>query len=240
MEIANLFDTSTNWTCISSERKLAEDNDRCFPHPATSVYTLKFQIIMLFQTEHQLRLNASFVQLMTACILLPHVQLFCNQAVIYYFSPLSTNSVRRLSVNIICGWHHPAVPMLGLVNMWALNRKPQSHCSEYTIFLANEPCHTTMPCLRGKGFTSSGRWLIWKKEKKRKEQTTSVTHTLSLSILDCIQTVSICQCLSIHSLYLSWQTLTISNRHTHTYLHRIKLMMFTWHKSQSFNMRKFT
>lgn len=172
---------------------------------------------MLFQTAHQLRLNASFVQLMTACILLPHVQLFCNHAVIYYFSPLSTNSVRRLSVNIICGWHHPAVPMLGPVNMWALNRKPQSHCSEYTIFFANEPCHTTMPCLRGKGFTSSGRWLIWKKKKKRKEQTTSVTHTLSLSVLDCIQTVSICQCL-LHTLFVRVCQLRYNQLQTQTHI----------------------
>lgn len=127
---------------------------------------VKVQEIMPFQTAYQHRLNASFVQLMTACIFfLPHVQSICNQAVIYYFSPLSANSVGRLSVNIICGWHHPAVAMLGPVNMWALNRKPQSHCSEYTIFFANEPCHTTMPCLRGKGFTSCGRWLIWKKKR---------------------------------------------------------------------------
>ncbi len=144
---------------------------------------------MPFQTAYQHRLNASFVQLMTACIFLPHVQLFCNQAVIYYFSPLSANSVGRLSVNIMCGWHHPAAAMLGPVNMWALNRKPQSHCSEYTIFFANEPCHTTMPCLRGKGFTSCGLWLIWK--KKKEERANHKCNTRSISVFFILYTNSL-------------------------------------------------
>lgn len=182
---------------------------------------VKVSQIILFQTVYQLRLNASFVLLMTACILLPHVQLFCNQAVIYYFSPLSTNSVRRLSVNIICGWHHPAVPMLRPVNMWALNRKPQSHCSEYTIFFANEPCHTTMPCLRGKGFTSSGRWLIWKKKKGKKEE--RANHTCN------IHSISVFSRLYTNSLYLpmpspytlcktlSTQIQSVTDTNTHTY-----------------------
>lgn len=180
---------------------------------------VKVSQIMLFQTAHQLRLNASFVQLMTACILLPHVQLFCNHAVIYYFSPLSTNSVRRLSVNIICGWHHPAVPMLGPVNMWALNRKPQSHCSEYTIFFANEPCHTTMPCLRGKGFTSSGRWLIWKKEKKE-ERANHKCNTHFISVYFRLYTNSLY--LPMPSPYtlcksLSTQIQSVTDTNTHTY-----------------------